>query len=388
MSATQDFDSITVEQLRSIGGIKWSAFPDHIGAFVAEMDFGIAPSITGAINSAVENGLFGYLPSRMGTAMSEACAAWQKANYGWDIAPENIRPLPDVLAAFDAAIDHYSAPGSKIILPTPAYMPFFKIPATHGRDIIEVPMIQTAEGWELDYDGLEQAFADGGGLLVMCNPHNPIGKVYTETEMLRVAAIVDKYSGRVFSDEIHSPLVFSEFRHIPYASVSSITAGHTLTATSASKAWNLPGLKTAQLILSNEADMDKWAQIGMFAEHGASNLGVVANTAAYSAGGPWLDEVTDYLDGNRRLLGELLTQHLPEIGYQPPQGTYLALLDCRGLGLGDHPSEFFHEHAGIAFTDGAACGQAGRGFIRINFATPRPVLTRIVLQMKEALAKR
>jgi cystathionine beta-lyase len=192
----------------------------------------------------------------------------------------------------------------------------------------------------------------------------------------------------VFADEIHAPLVFPGHRHIPYASISPVTAGHTITATSASKAWNLPGLKCAQLILSNEADRRKWSAVGMWAEHGTANLGVVANTAAFTEGGPWLDKVLTYLDGNRTLLADLLAAHLPQVRYTPPEGTYLAWLDCRELGLGDHPARFFLEHADVAMTDGPLCGEAGKGFVRFNFATPRPILEQAVRQMAQALATR
>ncbi|WP_427015935.1 MalY/PatB family protein [Pseudarthrobacter sp. P1] len=385
MSATHDFDAITVDALRGIGGLKWSMFPEHVGAFVAEMDFGIAGPITAAISAGTASGFFGYLPPSVGAAMGQACSEYYRSNYGWEVPAGNIRPLADVLAGLQAAMEHFSPAGSKIVLPTPAYMPFFKLPGLAGREIIEVPMVRTGESWEMDYAALEQAFVDGGGLLIMCNPHNPIGKVYTVEEMVRIADIVARHGGRVFSDEIHGPLVFPGAVHVPYASVSEAAARHTITATSASKAWNIPGLKTAQLILSNAADVEVWDKVGLIPEHGASNPGVAANIAAYTGGAPWLDGVVEYLDGNRRLLGELVAEHLPGVGYLMPQGTYLALLDCRGLGLGDHPSEFFFEHAGIAFTDGADCAASGQ--VRINFATPRPILEDIILRMKAALAE-
>ena len=161
-----------------------------------------------------------------------------------------------------------------------------------------------------------------------------------------------------------------------------------MTAVSASKAWNLPGTKCAQLVLSNDADAERWAEVGMLAEHGASNVGVAANIAAYESGGPWLADVLAYLDGSRHLLAELLAEHLPEVRYTPPEGTYLAWLDCRALGLGDQPAEFFREHAGVALTDGPKCGDCGAGFVRHNLATPRAVLEQSVVQMAQALRRR
>jgi cystathionine beta-lyase len=182
--------------------------------------------------------------------------------------------------------------------------------------------------------------------------------------------------------------VYDGHTHVPYASLTEATAAHTVTAVSASKAWNLPGLKCAQLVLSNDSDAARWQEVGFMAEHGASNLGVVANIAAYESGGPWLAEVLDYLDGNRRRLDDLLAERLPEVGYVPPEGTYLAWLDCRRLDLGDHPAEFLLECAGVALTDGPACGRAGAGFARLNLATPRPILERKVAQLADALCGR
>jgi len=275
-----------------------------------------------------------------------------------------------------------------VILPTPAYMPFLVVPPWMGRAVIEVPMARDGDRYVYDLDALDAAFAAGGDLLVLCNPHNPIGRVLRPDEMLAVAEVVERHGGRVFSDEIHAPLVYDGHTHVPYASLTEATAAHTVTAVSASKAWNLPGLKCAQLVLSNDADAARWQEVGFMAEHGASNLGVVANIAAYEAGGPWLAEVLDYLDGNRRLLGDLLAERLPEVGYEPPEGTYLAWLDCRRLDLGDHPAEVLLERAGVALTDGPACGRAGAGFARLNLATPRPILEQKVARLADALARR
>jgi cystathionine beta-lyase len=384
------FDAITEDELRRIGGLKWSMYPDAIGAFVAEMDFGTAPAVRDALHAWTDGGLFGYPPSGLVGAMTQASADWQRDAYGWDVPVERVRPLADVLSGLSAVIELYTAPGSAIVLPTPAYMPFLTLPAMHGRDVIQVPMHRDETGWHLDLDGIDRALAAGGGLLVFCNPHNPIGKVYTTDEMLAVADIVERHGARVFSDEIHSPLVFSSSRHVPYASVSPAAASHTITATSASKAWNLPGLKCAQLILSNDADAATWADSrrSMTVEHGASNPGMIANTAAYTDGRGWLADVVAYLDGNRALMVELVAEHLPGVEYLPPEGTYLAWLDCRALELGDHPAEFFLEHARVAGTDGALCGDAGAGAVRFNLAMPRPILRTAVERMGAVLAGR
>jgi cystathionine beta-lyase len=265
-------------------------------------------------------------------------------------------------------------------------MPFLVVPGLLGREILQVPLVPGDDGrLTYDLDGLDRAFAAGGRLMVHVNPHNPVGRVFTEAEQLRLAEVVDRHGVRVFADEIHAPLVHPGAVHRPYASLSPLTAGHTVTATSASKAWNLPGLKAAQLIVSNEPDAAHWAEAGWLSAHGTSTLGVLAATAAYTEGEEWLAGVLSYLDGNRRLLADLLAEHLPAVRYTPPEGTYLAWLDCRGLGIEGPAAEHFLQRAGVALVDGADCGAAGAGHVRLTFATPRPVLRTIVERMATSL---
>ena len=386
MNNAQTFDTIDIASLRRHGGLNWSTFPEAIGAFVAEMDFGTAPEITQALHAAVDAQAFGYLPKALADAMSSACADWQRERYGWAVDPGDVHPLADVIKGLEIAIEHYSEPGAKIILPTPAYMPFLTVPPSMGREIIDVPLVRSggsaAEEYTIDLEALDAAFVEGGRMLILCNPYNPVGRVFRRAELEAIAEVVDRHGGRVFSDEIHAPLVYPGATHLPYASISSVTAGHTVTATSASKAWNLPGLKCAQFILGNDPHRVIWEEIGRMASHGAANLGVLANTTAYTAGGPWLDGVVGYLDRNRRLLAELLADQLPEVGYTVPEGTYISWLDCRELGL-ESPADFFRERAGVALTDGADCGSPG--FVRLIFATPAPILTEAVDRMAAAL---
>jgi len=387
MSTSPVFD-VPIERLREIGGVKWSQHPDAIGAFVAEMDFGTAAPVAAAMHEAIEEGLLGYLPDRLASRLSQAWCGWAAARHGWEVPPGRVRPIADVITGLQVAIEHLSAPGAPVIVPTPAYMPFLFVPQALGREVIEVPMAEHDGRRVYDLDAVDAAYDAGADLLVLCNPHNPVGRVLEREEMEVVGALVERRAGRVFSDEIHAPLVYDGHRHLPYAAVSEVTAAHTVTAVSASKAWNLPGTKCAQLVLSSDADEKVWAEVGQRYEHGASNLGVVANIAAYEEGGPWLEEVLGHLDGSRRLLGDLLAEWLPEVGYRQPEGTYVAWLDCRPLGLGDHPADFFLEHAGVAMTDGPACGEAGAGFARYNFATPRPLMEQAVRRMAQAIRQR
>jgi cysteine-S-conjugate beta-lyase len=401
LTFTEMADQISIDELRRRGSVKWTrGGPDVIGAFVAEMDFGAAPAITAALHDVIERADFGYLSAEAAADMSQACAQWQADRYGWALDPARIRPLPDVIKGLEAAITVFSDPGTPVILPTPAYMPFLTVPLRLGRQIIQVPMVpdstagsaaDSASGGRLvlDTEGIDAAFKAGGQLLILCNPCNPVGRVYTADELRAVAEVVDRNGGRVFADEIHAPLIYPGGSHIPYASVSEQAAAHTVTGTAASKGWNLPGLKCAQLILSNDKDAAIWAEQGFMFEHGASTPGVRATTAAYTGGAGWLAEVVGYLDGSRRLLADLLAEHLPEVRYRPPDGTYLGWLDCRELfarrGIEASPGEFFLGRAQVLLTDGSACGEAGRGHARLNFATPRPVLAEIVRRMAAAV---
>ena len=378
----------TLEELLAVGGLKWSAHPGAIGAFVAEMDFGMAPPVAAALHDAVDRGLLGYLPVALEERMAQAWCGFARDRFGWDVPPERVRPLGDVVAGLQATIEHFCRPGTPVILPTPAYMPFLFVPVELGREVIEVPMAVHDGRHVYDLDAVDRAFAAGGEVLVLCNPHNPVGRVLEADELTAVAEVVERHGGRVFADEIHAPLVYDGRRHVPYASLSAVTAGHAVTAVSASKAWNIPGAKCAQLVVGNDADAATWERVGRRYEHNASTLGVVASIAAYERGGPWLADVLDHLDGNRRLFGELLADRIPEIGYAPPEGTYLSWLDCRELDLGDHPAEFFLERAGVAFTDGPACGAAGAGFVRGNLATSRAILEETVDRMARALHER
>jgi cystathionine beta-lyase len=381
---TVNYDTLTFEQLSGVVGKKWTTFPDCIGAFIAEMDFGTAPGVIEALRETVDNGFFGYLPSALEAELASACAAWYRTKTGWEVPEARIHSMPDVLKGLEITLRHFAPNGGKVIVPTPAYMPFLMVPERSGREQIEVPLLHENGRWEYDLDGLDAAFAAGGEVLILCNPHNPIGRVLTREEMLAISEIVERHGGRVFSDEIHAPIIYPGQKHVPYASVSEAAAGHTITAIAASKAWNLAGLKCAQIVFSNDADVATW-EANSWIGHGASTLGVIASIAAYNTGQEWLDGVIDYLDGNRRVLGELLAELLPGVRYTMPEGTYLTWLDFSAYDLGCDLSGFFRDKARVAVTDGSACGEIGSGCVRFNIAMPRPLLEQAVRQMATAI---
>ena len=385
------FDDITVESLRDTGSMKWTRMPGHLSAFVAEMDFGTAPAVTKSLQNSTDKALWGYLPPAVTHDMSEATSEFLRSRYSWEVPSSRIYPTADVLSAYEVVLERFTRPGSAVIVPTPAYMPFLTLTPLRGRDIIQVPMIEGEGGRpEMDLEGITSAFDQGAHLLILCNPHNPLGRVYTESELLALADVIEAQGGVVFSDEIHAPITFDDHRHIPYASLNETTASHTLTATSASKAWNIPGLKCAQLIVSHDEHQASMKDIAFIVSHGAATPGVAANTAAYREGGEWLEDVLAYIDGNRTLLSELLATHLPGVTYREPEGTYIAWLDARDLPdiKGDRSwAQFFSDEAKVGLTDGALCGEAGVDHLRLMLATPHHILEKIVLAMAEAVKK-
>jgi len=372
------WDAITPAQLHAAGSMKWSLFPGTIGAWVAESDLGTAPAVTAALHAAINEGRLGYLPPPIAAEMGRATAEWMHERFNWQVNAARVHALPDVITGLVVAMEHFSRPGSAVIVPTPAYMPFLTVPAMHGRTAIEVPMAASGGRAVLDLEAIERELVAGAGLVALCNPLNPGGRVFERDELVALSEVIERHDARVFADEVHAPIVFGNARHVPYASVSPAASAHSITVTSASKAWNLPGLKAAQLILTNDADAVLWAALGPFASHGASTLGVIANTVAYREGREWLDATVAYYDANRQLLAALLADRLPQVRYTPPEGSYIAWLDVTELGLGDDPATTLQRRAKLSVTDGLACGAVGVGHVRLILATPRPIIEQIV----------
>ena len=385
-TSVDTFAALTVDGLRRRGSIKWSHYADDVlAAWVAEMDFPLAPELREALHEAVERDVTGYPPDPDASGLPSACAAWLSHSFGMPVTPSQIRILPGVLRGIELAIQTLSLPDSPVVIMTPSYPPFFEAVRLAGRRIIEVPLLDREGRWTADLGAIDAALAAGARTILLCNPHNPLGRAFSREELGELAALVETWRGtRVLSDELHAPLVYGGTTHVPYCTVSDAAAAHSATIVSASKGWNVPGLKCAQIVLTNEQDLARWDCLSPLRTHGASILGILANRVAYERGGPWLGEVVGYLDGNRRLLADLLKSHLPQVGYQVPEATYLAWLDCRPLGI-DKPADFFLRHAKVALSDGEAFGAPGSGHVRLNFATSRAILTEIVQRMGAAL---
>ena len=363
-------------------GLKWGYYDeDVLPAWVAEMDFGIAPAIGQTLHEAVDRADTGYLyPSAMEETARAATGFWAE-RLGWQVDPERVMAAPDVVEGTRRAIVHLTQPGSSVILPTPAYYPFFSMVERSGREQVEVPGIVDDGGrYILDLDGIDRALTAGAGSIVLCIPWNPTGRSFSVQELSALIEVVESHGGRIISDEIHASLTYPGHEHVVAADIAPDTV---ITVTSASKAFNLPGLKCAQVVLTNDDDVDVWSKYFTLEKVGAGTFGLFANTAAYESGGDWLDGVKRKLEVNRRLLGELMSTHLPEVGYREPEATYLAWLDFSAHGH-HKPSAYILEHARVALNSGAPFG-SGEGYARLNFATTEAVLTQMVKRIAGAL---
>jgi cystathionine beta-lyase len=374
------FDRVDIDALRRRRTVKWSLYgPDVLAAWVAEMDFDVAPAIRAALLAAIDREDFGYTEADT-TELTTACSEFLSAAYGWTVPATRIFLVADVLTGVAGAFDVFVPPERAVVVPTPAYPPLFEIVELGGRRVVPAPLVDEAGRSTLDLDAIDTALRAGARAVLLCNPHNPTGRAFTADELGRLAAIVEHHGARVVADEVHAPLVYAGHRHVPYASVSGAAAAHTITVTSASKTWNVAGLKCAQVIVSNHADATVWRGLRVFEVAGPTPIGIAASTAAYTGARAWREELIGYLDGNRRLLGELIGTLLPGVAYRAPEATFLAWLDCRALGLAD-PARHFLDRGGVALSDGPPFGAGCEQLVRLNFATSRAILERIVRAM-------
>lgn len=369
--------------------LKWRAVgPDVLPAWVAEMDVDTAPAVRAALHEAVDRGTTGYpLPEHL-TGLPEAAAGWFARAHGWTVDPGRVRLTLDVLHGVTAALTVLDPGGGPVVLPTPAYPPFFPVVRATGRPVVEVAHTRRATPggtrYALDLGAIDAALGAGARTVLLCSPHNPTGTAYPPADLAALAEVVDRHGARVVADEVHAPLTRPGRRHLPYAAVAP---HHTATVTSASKGWQLPGLKCAQVVLTADGDDGRWDALPLHERCSAAPLGVAANRAAYTAATGWLDELRGELDAQRRLLERLLAARLPELVPAEGDATYLTWLDCTATGLAD-PAAFFLDEAGVALGDGAGFGAAGRGHVRLNHATTPAVLEAVVDRMAAALDRR
>lgn len=375
--------SSPADRLRRQGGLKWTFYDDDIlAAWVAEMDFGLAPPIADALHDAVDRGLTGYPYPEAEYAAAVAAAGFWSARFDWEVDPSWVFPAPDVIEGIRRCIIHLTPAGSPVVLHTPVYFPFFSMVERAGRDMIEAPSVPDREGrYTLDLDAIDRGLSKGAGSVVVCNPWNPTGRVLSRDELRAVVDLAARHDARVIADEIHGPITYDGANHIPIATVDG---ERTATVTAASKAWNLPGLKCAQVVLTNEQDRRVWEDY--YAPHkvGVGTFGLVASEAAYSRGVPWFDDVLERLQSNRDLVASLVAELLPEAVLYPPVGTYLAWLDMSAFGL-DHPMKHIRDHGRVALTDGELFGGNGDQYVRFNFATEPEIIAESLQRMEACL---
>jgi len=306
--------------------------------------------------------------------------------YGWPVSPEALVFLPGVVTGFNLVCHAVTSPGDGVLIQTPVYWPILSAPAGAGLTNDEMELTRQPDGsYGIDFDVFEQAITDRTRVFILCNPHNPVGRVFRRDELEQMAAICLRHNIVICSDEIHCDLVFHGNHHLPIASLAPEIADQTITLMAPSKTFNIPGLKCSVAIVQNPELRKKLKTTHTGLVHGVNVLGYVAALAAYRDGQPWLDEVLRYLEANLDYLLQYVEAHLPGITMTKLEGTYLAWLSCHEAGIPGKPHEFFLKRARVALGDGEIFGRGGEGFVRLSFGCPRSMLTEALDKMREAL---
>jgi cystathionine beta-lyase len=382
-----DLDALDVEDLRARQGEKWALYPPEvIPAWVADMDYPVAEPIQRVLRRAVAISDVGYAVDPDKTGLREVFVERMESRYGWKVPVEQVELLTDVVQGIYVALQVYSEPGDGVIIQTPIYPPFLHAVADTRRRLLENPLVQGRGRYELDLDGLRRAAAEAK-VLLLCNPHNPTGRVFTRDELESIAEIALSSDLIVVSDEIHQDLVYPGRRHIPFATLGPEVAARTLTLTSATKAFSIAGLRCALAAFGSDDLKRRFQSIPRHVLGGMGALGVRATIAAWRHSGPWLKRVLAHLERNRDHLAAFIRDRWPAIRFFPPEATYLVWLDCRALELDEEPARFFLKKARVALSQGKLFGAPGEGFVRLNFATSRPILDEVLGRMAEGLAR-
>lgn len=369
-----EYGRLTPRRLRRRPGAKWQAAPgDLLPAWVADMDFPVAEPIRSALVELVDAGDLGYPDWPDGvTPVREAYAARMADRYGWAADPAHVREFSNVAQAAQVVIRSATRPGDGVAIHTPAFGPFVSAIEEMGRRVVPIPMTDDGAGWTFDTERLDELFADCS-LLLLVNPHNPTGRVFTRPELTALAEAAERHDVLVISDEIHADLTYAPHRHIPFASLSLEVAHRTVTLYSASKAFNLAGVRCAVAHVGParvRVAIDR--QAGLSGT--VSVLAARSTLAAWTQADEWLTDTLAYLDRNRRRVADVIARELPIVGHHPPEATYLAWLDFRRLGWQDDPAALLRDRAGVALSPGPSFNPGGDGFVRLNFATSESVL--------------
>ena len=378
------FDDLSLAKLRGRASAKWTTYPaDVLPAWVAEMDFPLAEPIKQRLRRALDADDCGYAHP---TALPNAFAAFAKSRFGWTVDPSRVRSAPEVMVAIAEILRVVTKPGDGVVINPPVYPPFAMVIQEVGRTVVDVPLAHVpGGGWDLDLDALEKAFANGAKAYLLCNPHNPVGRVFEKSQLEAIAKLARQYGVVVLADEIHAPLTLPGAVHVPFVQVSEPLGTNAITITSASKAWNIAGLKCAVIVAGSAAIQSALKALPIELTERTGHLGALANVAAFEEGGAYLDGLLEHLDRNRALMTELLGMYLPAVRYIPPQAGYLAWLDCSALGLGDEPAKVFLKKGKVALMRGLDFGRQGACFTRVNMGTSSAILSEVVGRMGKAL---
>ena len=365
----------SLDQLRQRRSAKWQAFgPDVLAAWVAETDFSLARPIADALHAAIDRSDTGYAWPE---AVGEALAVFGATRWGWILDAVNVLPVADVLTGVGQTLIAITEPGEAVVINSPVYPPFFTtVTKVARRSLVDVPLVWDGVRHVLDFDGLAREFARPEvTAYLMCTPQNPTGMVYSRADLDLVAQLAARHGVVVIADEIHAPMTYPGVEFTPYLAVAGDRPA--VSVISASKAWNIAGLKCAQAGRLRD-------RIPQEVQHGAGHLGAIAAVVAYTEGQPWLDDLVAHLSSQAVLLNELLSTHLPLVRTEQPMASYLSWLDCRAMNLGDDPASFFLESARVALNSGPTFGPGGAGFARLNFANSPALLSEIITRMGAA----
>ncbi len=370
--------ALPLAELRERSSEKWREYPaDVLPLFVAETDFPLAPAISSALRRAVDIGDTGYVASR--TPLAATYADFALRRFGWHVDPSQMRTTADVSMGIVEILRRVTQPGERVVVTPPVYPPFFDLVSEAGAEVARVPLIDTGTEWELDLDGIRAAFEDGATAMLLCNPHNPTGAVHDRDSLTALAEIADEYGVAVISDEIHAPLAQPGTGFTPFLDVGDAAERVGYAVVSASKAFNLAGLKCALMVTASDRTSAVVRGLPIEVEWRTGQFGLLAAVAAFSEeSDPWLDGLLRTLDANRVLLEDLLASKLPAARYRIPDAGYLAWIDLSGLGWGDNPARRILKEAKVALHFGPAFGEQGRGFVRLNFGTSPEIITEAI----------
>jgi cysteine-S-conjugate beta-lyase len=378
-----DFDRII--DRRQTDSEKWQAFgPDVLPLWVADMDFTAPEPVIRALHERVEHGIFGY--GGEPPELREVLIARLQERYAWSVPAEAIVFVPGLVVGLNIATRAAAQPGDGALVQTPVYRPIIDAPGSAGQVLQAMALTRQTDGrYTLDPELMAAAITDRTRTFTLCNPHNPVGRVFTPEELTAMAELCLRHDLTVIADEIHCDLIFSGAQHIPIAALSPELAARTITLMAPSKTFNIAGLFCSAAIIPDPELRRRFKAVAAGIVPHVNLMAFVAALAAYRDGGPWLAECLSYLEDNRDYLMRYVAEHLPGIRMSPMEGTYLAWLDCRDADISGKPSDFFLKHARVGLNDGAWFGDGGEGFARLNFGCPRATLTEALDRMAEAL---